>query len=122
VSIPPRTRQAILIPEDSHEPRARFNEPAGRQARLTEQGHSVARAKMVRLAGEIKRGADLVGNQDRVSHLAITIEVSRRAAALQVPARCVELLDKAAAVVQAGGRPIVPLPPARRPIQTALRP
>ncbi len=93
VRVPAGAGQAKLVPEYAHKFRAGFHQATRRQRRLPEDRHAIRFAQRQRFARQVERGMDALGADERISHLAVAIQILLRRLILLAP-RLVELLQQ----------------------------
>ena len=100
VRVPRAVGKAELIPVNADKSAARFDEPAGLQARLAEKTLAVTLTHGRRLALEIERLTQPQRRRDREGELPIPVQIDAGVRLIEVAPRRVELLEQAHARVE----------------------
>ena len=70
---------------------AGLDQPPRRQRGLTEERHAVGIAQPRRLAAEVEGRADLLGTDQRLGHLPVTVEAAAGRGPVELATRLIEL-------------------------------
>ena len=87
-------RLIIASPIDCHQPYARFHQPPGQQASLSERRHSIAVAKSRALAAQIKRPARFGGTDQSESFVLKFIGSLQRVVPFQLGSQAVQVAQQ----------------------------
>ena len=99
--IPGAVGQAVLVPEDAHEPTACLDEAAGDEGRLAEESHAVLLAYSTRLAPKVERPVQPAGGEQGEGHTSVAVEVARGFAGVEPPLGIVQSSQQRTAAVDA---------------------